>query len=542
LSFLVWTLLSLAVAAGMGVLLYLAYMGGFYLIMIAPLLGALVGAGIVYLAVRQAHCRNRVLAGALGLVAGMVLYLGYYDAGLVNAIGLRNAHRVDVLPLYVKLRMQADVVEKVGAKPAPGRANAPDRVIMNWMLFALELAGVCAIMAVAGVHRAGFPYSEPGARWMREEMAIFPPGTGAALVEALETGLVAAWADAQPERASPTMPFSNITLHYDPERDRHQDAAPVYLTVKETRTVKQGLLVKKPMPKVETLVNRVRLTPDEVRALQPVFAGLRVLDSAEPAPQPATFARERPVVQVEPVSEPYAGQVLSPGHRRRCQLRLAGLLALIAAGPVLLIAALALAVRGAGLQSLWYLVPAILCMFGGIVCLGSLLKAAVAIQRHSARSLYRAASHQFRSRPDLLVDPDDPEAIFIEVVPRRNWARANRTLETASDVGFLRIDAQRGLLLFEGDRDRYRIPAGAVLGCEVEQVEPHNSFMTQTDHYPHFVAVVRANHPDGPWEAPLAVRHDERGLFTGKSHQARALELRERILVILPPGEDADVS
>ena len=45
-------------------------------------------------------------------------------------------------------------------------------------------------------------------------------------------------------------------------------------------------------------------------------------------------------------------------------------------------------------------------------------------------------------------------------------------LETASDVGFLRLDSARGLLLFEGDKERYWVPAGAILSCEVEQVEP----------------------------------------------------------------------
>src|SRR5262249_54430006 len=154
-------LVSLATSAVMGVLLYLAYVGGFYLIMIAPLLAALVAAGVVYLAVRQSHCRNRVAAGALGLVAGLILYLGYYHAGLVNIIGLRNAHRVDFLPFYLKLRMHTDVVRDVAAKPAPVRANAPDRVVMNWILFGLELALVCGLVAGVGVHRAGFPYSEP---------------------------------------------------------------------------------------------------------------------------------------------------------------------------------------------------------------------------------------------------------------------------------------------------------------------------------------------------------------------------------------------
>jgi hypothetical protein len=213
---------------------------------------------------------------------------------------------------------------------------------------------------------------------------------------------------------------------------------------------------------------------------------------------------------------------------------------MMAAGPALLITGLVLAIMGPDLGPLPHLAVAGLCAVAGFACLGSLVKVALAIQRHGARSLYRAACRHFRSRPDLLVDPDDPEAIFVEVVPRRNWARANRMLETASDVGFLKIDAERGLLLFEGDRERYQIPAGAVLGCEVEQVEPPNSFTTQTDHYPHFMAVVRANHPDGPWEGPMAVRHDALGIFAGRSHHARAMELREWIVAILPPGEDAE--
>ena len=58
----------------------------------------------------------------------------------------------------------------------------------------------------------------------------------------------------------------------------------------------------------------------------------------------------------------------------------------------------------------------------------------------------------------------------MEVVPRRNWGQI--ALQNAEDVGFLDLDAQRRELLFEGDNKRYRIPAQAVVSCEVELMNP----------------------------------------------------------------------
>jgi hypothetical protein len=69
--------------------------------------------------------------------------------------------------------------------------------------------------------------------------------------------------------------------------------------------------------------------------------------------------------------------------------------------------------------------------------------------------LRRRAKREIRSRPDWIVDPDDPEAMFVQIVPRCNWGRI--MLETATDVGFLKVDASRREILFEGDKERYRI-------------------------------------------------------------------------------------
>jgi hypothetical protein len=110
-----------------------------------------------------------------------------------------------------------------------------------------------------------------------------------------------------------------------------------------------------------------------------------------------------------------------------------------------------------------------------------------------------------------------------------------RMLEHASDVGFLRIDAKRRVLLFEGDKERYVVPAEAILGCEVERMQPRKYIVLgkeQTRTNPHFCVVLRAGNVDGPGEWPLSVRYDHLSRFVGSSYQSRARELKERIKAI----------
>src|SRR5437899_359217 len=86
---LIWGALTLAVSVVLGIGLHLAYRHGFYIIVLAPMITGVLAAGMVYLAVRQGHCRNRVVGGLLGFVAGLVVYLGYYHTGLVDLMGVR---------------------------------------------------------------------------------------------------------------------------------------------------------------------------------------------------------------------------------------------------------------------------------------------------------------------------------------------------------------------------------------------------------------------------------------------------------------------
>lgn len=533
LRLLIWGTLALAVSAGLGIVLHQAYVHGFYIIVMAPLVAGVAAAGMVFLAVRQGHCRNRVVAGLLGLVAGMVTYFGYYHTGLVSVIGVRNVGRVDLLPKYIQLRLKNDVVEDIGKPPNPQGGKAD--IFGNGFLFLIELGMLCAFTTAVGIQRARVPYSEVSGRWMMEQRGIYPAGYGNTLVLALETDTLAQWVAAAPEPIGPTMPNSQINIYYDPALSIIDPDGPVYLTVRETTVEKQGWIFKKSVPKVKTLFNNARLTPEEVATMIPVFGALKALLPDLPdRPVPVAAAGvTTALARVEPVSPAYAGRLLARHYY--FSLGLTALLIGWLGGSIgLIVGGITLGILGVEIGPLPPSAVAVGTIFLGIAGLGLLLKIAIFCQRQSAVGIYRAAMREIPSRPDPIVDAHDAAAIFVEVVPRKNWKRSNRMVETAGDVGFLRIDTARGQLLFEGDSERYQVPAGAILACDVEQVEPPNNFTTHTDHYPHYMAVLRAQTREGPWEAPMAVRHDPQKQFQGKSHQARAYELQERILELLP--------
>ncbi len=84
---------GLIVAAGTAVVmaccLYVALQKGFYLIFAAPIIAALVVAGVWYLVLKWSHCRNKLVAGVTSVGLGLLLYLGYYELGLIDLFGPR---------------------------------------------------------------------------------------------------------------------------------------------------------------------------------------------------------------------------------------------------------------------------------------------------------------------------------------------------------------------------------------------------------------------------------------------------------------------
>lgn len=85
----------------------------------------------------------------------------------------------------------------------------------------------------------------------------------------------------------------------------------------------------------------------------------------------------------------------------------------------------------------------------------------------------------------------------------------------ASDVGLRVVDRQKREIRFEGDKERWRIPAAAIQYCEVEV------FIHQQGAYRNkiYFVVLRANHRGGFWEAPIRPR-GKLGLFSSGRKKA----------------------
>jgi hypothetical protein len=145
------------------------------------------------------------------------------------------------------------------------------------------------------------------------------------------------------------------------------------------------------------------------------------------------------------------------------------------------------------------------CGVLGLLCAVSSVTVLVCYQQFlPGRFMRSVARGAFSLRSQPLVDADDPEAVFLDIVPRTNWGQT--MMEPASDVGFWRIDRTARELHFEGDRKRYRIPFDAVMSCEVEAIRMQSDDWGTSLYY---ATVLMADTPNGLREIPLCGRHLE---------------------------------
>lgn len=141
---------------------------------------------------------------------------------------------------------------------------------------------------------------------------------------------------------------------------------------------------------------------------------------------------------------------------------------------------------------------------------GALLMLIPALLPNPNKWLRRIARQEISRRPDKVVDPHAPGVRFVEVVPKSNWTDTTLT-ENATDVGFLAVDLKNRLLCFEGDNERYRIPAQAIVKCEQDSytrlVQSRYSRRAGCDLiYYHFVVVTMTVFGQKTVEVPFRIR------------------------------------
>lgn len=91
---------------------------------------------------------------------------------------------------------------------------------------------------------------------------------------------------------------------------------------------------------------------------------------------------------------------------------------------------------------------------------------------YPARCYLRWLRENIERRPDAVVDADDPDAFFVQHIPRKKWEVS--VGENATDVGLLLIDYKKGVMKYEGDDERWIIPVEAIVSFELESFTPPN--------------------------------------------------------------------
>lgn len=534
-TFLPWLVVPFGVATLLAALMFWLFRVGHYYIVLVPLIAALAVAGCVKLAVGKGHCRNAAVAGVAGIVAGVLLYFGYYYCGMVHHLGPETAGRPDLLPYYIRARIHTDVLRDThdSSRDDETPRIRKGNVYVNWAVFGLELAFVFGLSTVAGVKRARKPYCESCRRWMVREVTQFDPAQLNELTQAFRNGSARSLAAQCAKPVFATVPSVILAAEICPAvKDGMTRDCAVYVSLKNVTKAAGGNQFMDAFDSAQgkVLIHSLQLNPDEIAALGRRFKVLESLAgrAAVTALMPEMSAEEKsadvgPVADIKPVESDFAGRVLTKRNAIIANVYAFGALLFLFGG-------IGLAAWG-GItafpdkksnqevspqkKALGITVLAV----GGLFFVGTAGFFLVNPSYLGNRYLLKVLRREFARRPKCLVEPNDPDALIVEIVPKLNWGKL--AWETARDVGFLRVYKARREILFEGDKERWRIPAAAITYCELEFFVEGQGTHGATKI---FYTVLRAGHPGGFWEAPIRERGST-GIFQSGRRKKAALRL-----------------
>ena len=250
-----------------------------------------------------------------------------------------------------------------------------------------------------------------------------------------------------------------------------------------------------------------------------------------PAAMPAPTAMPVVSARVEPLDEGEAGQILTP-------FRL-GLGLTMALGPLVVAVIVGLGLCGYTIYRVKIVGgPATMTVAAaGLGGMGLIFAAVWLTSRFGnlvpALYLRAAARSVISMRPRAVLDPRDPEAIYVDVIPRANWGKA--MIRNATDTGLLAVDEFSRCVLFEGDQQRWKIPAASLISAEVESYRPAGH-VEGRDGENFYVTVIRARVGGDVWEAPVSKCHVELRPKNNRLRETNALALRDRIRALMPTG------
>jgi hypothetical protein len=290
------------------------------------------------------------------------------------------------------------------------------------------------------------------------------------------------------------------------------------------KAVALGVPQKVPLTKIASVLYRLGIPVE--------------LPGWEPSPDQAlSTIKDEIVLRASPYSstEPARVWTVSGSEPRLTPATSEAVAFAIALGP-LAVAVLSGIAGGLWLYFSWQGMPvmdrglAIVVLGAGVVA--SFLWLLWAGQSLASRYLIQAAKQNLRLRAESLVNVNELELMPVEIFSRDTW---KSPVVKSADFGFLWLDARSRCLLFEGNKQRWQIPAGAVRSCRIEEarVGPEEQDGGDTRSF-----VVLAADLDGhPWEAPMVQTRTELGLSSNATRYEAARQLLARIATILPVAD-----
>ncbi len=290
-------------------------------------------------------------------------------------------------------------------------------------------------------------------------------------------------------------------------------------------------------PVCALLVNKVELRPKEIGALAASFPGLKGTIDAHPrqfaetqqaaieigqATDPNVTGRGQRLATIKPVEAEDAGRVLT---RKNAIVQTIIVIGSIFGGFGLAFAPGTIMFNLQPKPPDWVFGVAVGWMF---LCLVLNLFWMLFFPTYfTSRYMLWQTRNAFEYRPSPAVDLKNPDLFFVDIVPRINWGK--QMMENATDIGFLELNAAKRELIFEGDRERYWMPAESILEIKHEfWGESVQHALQSTPNLNHLV-VVRAMTADGPWETWFSRRQNTFKMRTANRRLADAAELENKI-------------
>jgi hypothetical protein len=150
-----------------------------------------------------------------------------------------------------------------------------------------------------------------------------------------------------------------------------------------------------------------------------------------------------------------------------------------------------------------------------------------------ARCYLRWLRERIARRPDAVVSADDPDAFFVQIIPREKWDVSMG--ENAADVGLLVVDEKRQEIRYEGDLERWVVPADSIRSFRLRSFTPPNGIAALNQHTV-LMLIVELDDRE-ILESPLAAHPIHFEMWTPGKRRRGAELLEEAIGRLVDPAE-----